>query len=70
MWIYITGCIVTFVLLIIVCLKNESMLTMGDLIAIIVFSFASWSLPIGFVLAYLLSSNLFEKPIIKRKKLL
>lgn len=69
-WIYITGYIATFVTLIILCLKNEGRLTIGELIAFFIFSFSSWLLFIGFVLFSLLSNDFFEKPIIKRKKVI
>lgn len=66
-WIYITGYIATFVTCVILCLKNEGVLTVGYLIAFFVFSFSSWVLLIGFVLFSLLNDDFFEKPIVKIK---
>ena len=68
MWIYIAGYIVTFIAFIILCLKNNNVVTIGDLLMIMFFSFASWATIIAVLILFLIDSGFFEKPIIKRKK--
>jgi hypothetical protein len=72
MWIYITGCIVAFIALIITHLKYEDILTVGDLIVSLLFSILSWvaliALFVVLFVVWLLVEVDFTKPIIKRKK--
>lgn len=68
MWIYITGYIVAFIAFIIAGLKEDGTITFGDLLLIIIFSFASWALLITVLIVFLIDSDFMNKPIIKRKK--
>ena len=68
MWIYITGYIVTFIAFIIAGLKEEGVITFGDLLLIIMFSFASWATLIVILIVFLIDKGFMSKPIIKREK--
>lgn len=68
MWIYITGCIATIMVLIIAGLKEEGVITLGDLLLIIMFSLASWATIIAVLLVFLIDTGFMSKPVIKRKK--
>ena len=68
MWIYITSYIVTFIAFIIAGLKEEGVITFGELLLIIVYSFASWVTFIAIIIAFLIDKGVMSKPIIKRKK--
>ncbi len=68
MWIYITGCIVAFIAIIIIHFKYEDILTVGELIVYLLFSILSWGTLIAVFIAVLLVELDFKKPIIKRKK--
>lgn len=68
MWIYITGCIATIMVLIIEGLKEEGVITLGDLLLIIMFSLASWATIIAVLLVFLIDTGFMSKPVIKRKK--
>ena len=68
MLIYITGCIVTIMVLIIAWLKEEGVITLGDLLLIIMFSLASWATIIAVLLVFLIDTGFMSKPVIKRKK--
>ena len=68
MWIYIIGYIVTFIAFIIAGLKEEGVITFGDLLLIIIFSFASWAILIAILIVFLTDKGFISKPIIKRKK--
>lgn len=68
MWIYITGCIVAFIALIITHFKYEKILTANDLIVSLLFSLFSWIASIVVLIAVLLIDLGLNKSIIKRKK--
>ena len=68
MWIYITGCIVTFIAFIIAVLKEEGVITFGDLLLITMYSCASWATFIAILIVFLIDKGFMSKPIIKRKK--
>lgn len=68
MWIYIIGCIVALIALIITHLKYKDILTIGELMLYLLFSLVSWGTLIAVFIEVLLVELDFNKPIIKRKK--
>ena len=67
MWIYITGYIASFIAFITLGLKEEGVITFGDLLLIIIFSFASWATLIAILIVFLINKGFMIKPVIKRK---
>lgn len=67
MWIYITGCIIAFIALIITHLKYEDILTIGELLLYLLFSLVSWGALIAIFISVFSVEVDFTKPIIKRK---
>lgn len=57
MWIYITGYIAAFIAFIIAGLKEEGVITFGDLLLIIVYSFASWATFIAILIVFLIDKG-------------
>lgn len=68
MWIYIVGYIVALIAFIIIYLKYEGVITVGDLIVSLLFSLLSWGTLIAVFIAVLLVEIDFKKPIFKKKK--
>ena len=61
-------CGLTFIAFIIAGLKEEGVITVGDLLLITVFSFASWASLIATLIVFLIDKGFMSKPIIKRKR--